>query len=205
MKQRGLTLVEVLIALGIFSAVSAIGMAAMSIAANGSRQLEEVMDRTGEIERFRTLIRADLYLFTDRLVFEADTDRKRPSLVGGEALDEILDTRGEEPLLALVRSGWSNPGAREPRAELQAVTYLERDGDLIRRTRPYLDAVKDTPSRDEVLVSGVEDVEIAFLFEGRWEPEVGRFESTRPEAVRLRFTHPVYDEMEHIFLIGGGV
>lgn len=205
MKQRGLTLVEVLIALAIFAAVSGIGVTAMNLAANGSRQLEAAMGRTGEVERFRILLRTDLYLFTDRPVFEADTQRKRPAFMGGEALDDVLTARDETPLLALVRTGWVNPDAREPRPELQAVTWLEKDGALIRRTRPFLDAVAQTPTRDETLLSGLEEVEIDFRFDGRWEREAGRLESTAPEMVRLRFTHPDYEEMEFLFLIGGGV
>lgn len=210
MNQRGLTLVEVLVALAIFSAVSAIGVAAMGLAARGSEQLDRAMERVSAVDRMRGLLRADLYQLVDRSVYEADTDRRRPAFIGGDALDEVIGDRDGEPLLGLVRGGWPNPGAEEPRPGLQAVTYLVRDGQLVRRTRPYLDAVIDTPVRDDVLLSGLKDVEIAFFEDGRWFPETGRAfadddEDGVPVALRLRFNHPDYGPMEHLFLIGGGV
>lgn len=209
MSQRGLTLVEVLIALGIFALVSGIGVVALGLAVSGVDQLDRAMERVGTIDRMRGLMRADLYQLTERGVFERDTNRRRPPVVGGEALDEILDDRDGEPLLSLVRGGWPNPGAEEPRAEMQAVTYLVRDEQLIRRTRPFLDAVLDTPFRDEILLAGVTNVKIEFLEDGRWERETGRNlpddQLTDAVALKLSFEHVDYGPMEHLFLIGGGV
>lgn len=207
MNQRGLTLVEVLVALGIFAAVSAIGVGALTLAANGSRQLEVANERIGDLERFRGVLRTDLYQLVDREVLEPETVRPRPALIGGEALDEVLGDREFEPLLALVRSGWSNPGAVEPRPEVQAVTYFLRGGELVRRTRPFLDATRDTPFLDDVILDGLVDVEITFRVRGEWEEETGRTGAPgdEPLAVRLTFEHPDYGPMEHIFVIGGRV
>ncbi|NNU17107.1 type II secretion system minor pseudopilin GspJ [Parvularcula sp. ZS-1/3] len=205
MNERGVTLIEVLIALGIFAAVNVIAVTAFSIAANGSRQLEEVSDRIAAMERFRGVLRADLHQLVERPVWEAETTRPRPSLMGGPVLEEVIGDDGFEPLLALVRSGWANPGAAEPRAEVQAVTYIWANGQIIRRTRPFLDADIRTPFQDDVLVDGARDVEIAFRIGGRWEEDAGRSANPgdRPLAVRLTFTHDVYGEMEHVFLLGG--
>ena len=115
MNQRGLTLVEVLVALGIFSVVSVIGVAAMGLAANGSRQLEDADTRIADMDRFRGIVRSDLHQRVAREVVEPDTDRPRPAFMGGDALTTVLNPRDGEPLLALVRSGWTNPGAEEPR------------------------------------------------------------------------------------------
>jgi general secretion pathway protein J len=203
MNQRGLTLVEVLVALGIFSAVSAIGLAGLNLAARGSEQLTEVEARIGELERLRGVLRQDLSFLVNRPVMEADMNRPRPPLIGGRALEDI-SPREEEPLLALVRGGWTNPDARQPRAELQAVTYLLEEGRLVRRTRPFLDAVADTPYAEDVLLEGAEELEIAFRSRGRWSDETGRTEQEDPpSALRLRFVHPVFGEIENVFLIPG--
>lgn len=205
MNERGVTLVEILVALAVFAAVSTIGVAAMSLAANGSRQLEEVSDRIASMERFRSVLRADLHQLVERPVWEAETTRARPSLMGGPVLEEVIGDDGFEPLLALVRSGWSNPGATEPRAEVQAVTYIWANSQIIRRTRPFLDADVRTPVQDDILVDGARDVEIAFRIGERWEEDAGRSENAgdAPLAVRLTFTHDAYGEMEHVFLLGG--
>ncbi|MEM9838281.1 MAG: type II secretion system minor pseudopilin GspJ [Pseudomonadota bacterium] len=204
MNQRGLSLVEVLIALSIFAAVSAIGVGAFTLAANGTAQLERANAEIASMERFRGLLRTDLYQLVDRRVYERTADEPRPAFMGGRVLNDFLENREEGALLTLVRAGWSNPGAVEPRSELQAVTWLLRDETLIRRQRPFLDAVAETPERDDVILEGVEEVEIDFLARGRWRDEAGR-PGTDGEAVavRLRFIHSAYGEMEHIFLIGG--
>jgi general secretion pathway protein J len=199
--QRGLTLVEVLVALGIFALVNTIALGAFRVAANGSDQLAEAEARIGEIERLRGLLRQDLDALVARPVLEADADVPRPALSGGRALEDILPSE-EQPLLALVRSGWANPGAKQPRAELQAVTYLVEDRRLIRRTRPFLDAARDTPFADGILLDGVGEVEIRFREAGRWREEAGTMgRGERPLAVRLTLTHPVYGEIEMVFLV----
>ena len=204
MNQRGLTLVEVLVALGIFSAVSAIGLAAMGLAANGSQQLEDADARISEMDRFRGILRADLFQRVEREVIEPDTDRPRPAFMGGDALSVVLSPNYGQPLLALVRSGWANPDAAEPRAELQAVTYYARGGTLIRRTRPFLDADVQTPFCDAALLTDLRDIDIAFRSAGRWSEETGRpGDVAVPNAVRLSFEHPVYGPMEHLFYLEG--
>ena len=209
MSQRGVTLVEVLVASAIFSAVSAIGVFAFGIAISMTERLELANARIGSIEQMRTIIRTDLYQLVPRGVYEPGTNRRRPSFLGGEALDEALDDRDGEPLLSLVRGGWPNPGAEEPRPEIQAVTYLVREDTLIRRTRPFLDAVTDTPYRDEVVLSGLSDVEIEFLEPDGWARETGRLlqpdEMTEAIVVKLSFQHIAYGSMEHLFLVGGEV
>ena len=205
MNQRGMSLVEVLVALAVFSAVSAVGVAAMSLAANGSRQLDEADRRISDMDRFRGILRADLYQRVTREVIEPDTDRPRPAFIGGDALNDIMSPQDGDPLLALVRSGWANPGAEEPRAELQAVTYYARNGAIVRRTRPFLDADNQTPFRDEELLTDLTDIEIAFRSAGRWSEEMGRSgEVEAPVALRISFEHAVYGPMEHLFYLEGG-
>lgn len=208
MSQRGFSLIEVLVALGIFAAVSAVGVGALNIAANGSRQLQQANERIAEMDRFRGLLRGDLYQLSQRSVYEAEATRPRPPFIGGDALNPFVDDRDFEPLFALVREGWANPGAEEPRAELQAVLYLEKDGAIIRRTRPFLDAVRDTPFRDDVLMEGVSDVEVSFRLAGDWRdrsPPLGaEGDVLTPDALQFVFTHPIYGEMRHVVLIGGG-
>ncbi|NRA30102.1 MAG: type II secretion system minor pseudopilin GspJ [Parvularculaceae bacterium] len=204
MKQRGVTLVEVLIALGIFAAVSAIGVSALSMASRGSEQLRDATERMADMERFRGLMRADLYQLVDRPVYEATADRPRPSFMGGRVLRGFLESREETALLALVRAGWANPGSEESRSELQAVTWLAKDGTLIRRQRPFLDAVAETPYRDDIVLEGLEKVEISFLSRGRWRDETGRpGDDASAVTLMISFVHPIYGEMEHRFLIGG--
>lgn len=204
MNQRGLTLVEVMVALGIFATVSVISVSAFSLAARGAEQLEEATRRTGDLERLRGLLRQDLYQAAPRAVFEPEAQAPRPPFMGGRAVNELLQRGEGEALLALVRTGWANPGAREPRPELQAVTYLIRDQQLIRRTRPFLDAVIETPFRDDVLLTDIAEAEIEFLVDLEWRDSFGlETGEVFPAAIKLSLEHPDYGPLEQVFLVGG--
>ncbi|WP_031549648.1 type II secretion system minor pseudopilin GspJ [Parvularcula oceani] len=197
--QRGLTLVELLVALGIFALVSAASIAVFSLAIGSRAQLEEATDETMRLERARALIRSDLAQLVPRPVQESG--EARASFVGGTAILEGADD--ETVLMALTRSGWSNPGAARPRAELQRVEYVLREGSLIRRSRPFLDAVEATPRTEQVLLAGVEAADMRFFDGDSWRPGFSAPSGQPgPRAVRLEMIHPRFGPLRQDFLAG---
>ena len=204
-RQRGLTLVEMLVALGIFALVGTASVAVISLALDGQTQLEAQTDALGEVERLRALLRADLAQSIERSAREG-TGETLPAMGGGDALP--LDPRADELgdlLLVLTRTGWDNPGALRPRSELQRVEYRLRDDALIRRTRPYLDAAPETPHTEQLLLEGIGAVEIAFWDGQTWRPGfAGDDTAPFPPAVRLAFDHPAYARLTNDFLVGAG-
>ncbi len=203
--QRGLTLVELLIALTVFAFVGSAAVGVMALATNGQEQLEEVTAEVASLERARSLIRSDLLQVVNRRYQEPLSFGTVPAMVGGlEAESALTVPDGETFLLAFVRDGWTNPGAEQPRASLQRVLYLIKDDAFIRRTRPYLDATGETPFRDQILFEGLEDIKAEFKVGTRWVDDwTTTGEPFHPAAFRLSFVHPRYGEMEQLFLIGG--
>ena len=123
------------------------------------------------------------------------------SFVGGTAILEGADD--ETVLMALTRSGWSNPGAARPRAELQRVEYVLREGSLIRRSRPFLDAVEATPRTEQVLLAGVEAADMRFFDGDSWRPGFSAPSGQPgPRAVRLEMIHPRFGPLRQDFLAG---
>jgi general secretion pathway protein J len=200
-RQSGLTLVELLVAMGVFAVVSAASVGVLTLAVSGQEQLSLSVDQTTRLERARALIRADLAQLAERPVREAAHVRggieTAPAFQGTAA-----PGRDEEGtfLFAVTRAGWDNPGDARPRPTLQRASYLVRDGSLVRRSRPYLDAGPDTPSTEQVLIEGVEDAEARFLMQGTWVQAVPAGE--RPEAVRLVMRHPGLGLLTQDFLVG---
>ncbi|ADM09777.1 general secretion pathway protein J [Parvularcula bermudensis HTCC2503] len=207
--QRGLTLIELLVALGIFAAISAAMVGTMDLATGAKERTETVAEQLKGVERMRGILRADLQQIVVRPVREPDFAAPVPVILGGLDAQTVFPEgeEGEVVHLAFVTNGWSNPGYREPRASLQRVIYLSRGGRLIRRTRPYLDALRETPSRDQILLSGAED--IAFSFPGAtlgtWVPDWSESGSTiQLKAVRVRTVLPELGAIDHQFWVGGG-
>ena len=202
-RQRGLTLVELLVALGIFALVSAASAGVLALAVGGQEQLEASTDELSRLERTRSLLRSDLFQTVNRPVRDEEGGAV-PAFAGGDALpDEIGGPDDERTLLVLTRSGWTNPDGAYPRAELQRVEYLVREGTLLRRTRPYLDAAAGTPAAEEALLSGLTDVELGFWDGTRWAPGYASGQGPFAPAVRLAFTHPSLGSMRFDMLVGG--
>ena len=204
--QAGLTLVEMLVALGIFAMVGTASVAVVGIALSGQAQLTAQTDALGAIERTRSLLRADLAQAVDRPVREGPVGQERdvPAMAGGDA---VPSAPGEEALgtllLTLTRGGWDNPGDARPRAELQRVEYRVRDGQFLRRTRPFLDATAQTPHTEQILLTGIEAAEAAFWDGQAWRPGFASEDSAAfPPAVRIVLDHPAYGTITNDFLVG---
>jgi general secretion pathway protein J len=65
---------------------------------------------------------------------------------------------GSDGLMEFTRLGWRNP-LQVPRAELQRVAYVLKDGDLYRSWWGMLDRTEDTEPALQRLLSGVERLE----------------------------------------------
>ena len=203
--QRGLTLVELLVALGIFSLVSAASLSVLSLALSGQDQLRTSTEEVRRLERMRTLLRGDLMQLADRPVRNAE-GQSEPKLIGGAALSDrrpgAREAADETVLIRLTRGGWTNPGALRPRAELQRVTYLLKDGALVRRVRPFLDASPGTPAQDQVLLDGLTAATVAFHDGQAWQDGFASEEGGAPLAVRVEIDAPALGLVQHDFLAG---
>jgi len=150
--ERGFTLVEVLIALGITALVSAVAYSSLSTAMAGVERTREVARRTMEVNRAWAIISRDIRQFVPRPVRD-EFGEEEPAISGGPA--------ARFPL-SLTRTGWHN-SLDQPRGHLQRVAYRVEDGALWRDAYQVLDRAGDTVPLELRLLEGVEFLELAFL------------------------------------------
>lgn len=162
--QKGLTLVELLVALLVFSFVTSAGVYALRLGVDARDQLGAAEERLSEIEIARLMLKQDFAQLVERRVRDEFGDKAGASFRGGEQIRLRTPVDGETLLVGFVRGGWANPGHDAPRSNLQYVEYLEKDGALVRRIRPYLDDARGQPHYDRVLISDVDGIEMRFLF-----------------------------------------
>ncbi len=220
-QMRGFTLIEVVIALFIFSLIASGTIYALRLGIDAERQLTSADGKLRNSQVMRTLIKEDLAQLLQR---SARDEFGNPVLLGFQGgLSANSDNRDAETeiLMRFVRNGWTNPGYREPRASIQYVEYLVRDETLIRRTRPFVDAARDLPTEDRPLQTGITDVEIAFvngfgngelLWADRWPvipaaaipilQDLGNTGEAPPRALRLTLDSVRTGPVEHLFWIG---
>ncbi|MES2722078.1 MAG: type II secretion system minor pseudopilin GspJ [Pseudomonadota bacterium] len=190
---KGFTLVEMLVALFIFSLLAAAGVTVMRFTVDNQVAVRGRMDRLGDIQRTRALLKSDL---------EQAAPRRTRDEAGTPAAGPFGGGSPPGALLAFSRRGWDNPD-RAARGSLQYVEYRVEDGRLERRSRPALDGARlGEPQR---LIDGVQSAEVEFLSQGAWRPTWTSSSSVpMPQVVRLTLTLKSVGEVRQLFLLPGG-
>ncbi len=194
-RNTGFTLVEMLLALVIFSLLSGAGVMVVRSGIQSKDQVEERSEALARLQVARAILRADITQIAQRPVRVA-RDGSRPPLATGPGF-------GDQPILTLVRRGWINPGRVEPRSSLQTVEYFLKEGDLIRRAYMRSDPTPDTPYSERVLLSGITELEMAFRDLRAWVPDwplrAGSGNSL-PFAVAMTLETDAYGSLRQVFL-----
>lgn len=150
--EDGFTLVEMLIAMFIFSLISVGSMAALTGGLRGKEQIAARMDAAASNDTARALIKADL----DHLILYPARDplgTPEPYQLAG----------GDNNLMAFTRTGRANPGALEARGDLQRVEYRFTDGAIIRRALASANPAPDVAVIERVLYDDVQSAEMKFM------------------------------------------
>lgn len=209
LSQRGLTLPELLIALLVFAMISGAAVYALRLSVEGREQLEEADRDIREMQVMRQVMKQDLAGVVLRTIRDDFGNSYPAAFLGGKGLAFRPPVEGERTLMLFVRRGWMNPDGRAPRPTLQAVEYLIKGEDLVRRVRPYLDDARGQPRIDRVLLTKVADVDVGFatgeetssglVYSDLW-PRPG--ESSAPPAIRLTMTTARFGRIEQLFWLG---
>ena len=151
--EQGFTLVEMLIALFLFSLISVGSMAALTTALRGKAQIETRMEAQGAMDTARALILADM----DQLILYPGRDPL------GNAAQYLL-VGGADSLITFTRAGRANPGSLEARGELQRVGYYYEGDRIIRRALSSANPAPDAAVIERVLYKGVQSAQTEFVF-----------------------------------------
>jgi general secretion pathway protein J len=192
--EHGFTLVELLVALFIFSLIAAAGVALLSFSVRVQTVTTERLDRMGALQRANALLTADLLQTVPRPV----RDRE------GATVAAFVGNGGGNGAVALgfVRSGWSNPDGA-PRPGLQRVEY-RHVGDRIERVRwQMLDGADAHPP--STVIEGVRSFAVRYHAKGVWRD---RWDSrsllAMPDAVEIVADIDGAGKLRQLFLTGTG-
>lgn len=192
--REGFTLVEVLVAIVVFAMISAAGVLVLTQVVDARFAIKGHASRLADFQRTTAMLKTDVSQMVAR----------RTRGVSGRPFTAPVMTgqTAGQPLLSLVRAGWSNP-ENDARPSLQKVEYLLVDSRLERRTYRQLDG--GTPNPAQVLYRGVSDVRVS-LIQGQSEGP-GYLSSTErplPDAVRVYMVLDGYGPVEMLMPVTGG-
>jgi len=241
LRPAGFTLVELLVALFITAILFAMGYGSLSQALSNRKEVEEQSARLTALQQAFRVMEQDIELMQPRPQRDPLGNGYDNPLVAGQNMFGSSDTSADSsgtaasgaaassaaassaaassaalgglPLLSFTRGGWANP-AGLPRSELQRVSYLVRDGRLIRQHQPVLDSTAATPAEERELLDRVEALSFRYMDESlAWSttwptPLMQRLPATalmraRPVAIEITLKLKDYGVLARIIEIAG--
>lgn len=175
---RGFTLLEVLVAIAIFTVIGVLAMGGYNELVKQSEIVEAGNARARAVQNAVQRMTQDFMTLEPRPVREPVGDTFQPALRADRRTEQIAD---------LTHSGWANP-AGTPRSTLQRVSYrLDEDGRLLREYWPVLDRPLSAPPVSVVLLDKVERVSLRFMDANRrWHEQWPPLGYSAPDQMRVR-------------------
>src|SRR5690349_12961456 len=157
-RQRGFTLIELMVAVFITAVMFAIGYGAVNQAIKNRDGLDQQQERLLTVQTAMRTIAQDVNQLAMRPI-------RDPS--GNDWLPVLIATGSNSQRIAeLTRGGWANPAGVQ-RPALQRVVYLFEDNTLRREYWPVLDPLLSTEPKKQDLCPKVKSVTFRYMDVGR--------------------------------------
>ncbi|MEJ2274685.1 MAG: type II secretion system minor pseudopilin GspJ [Woeseiaceae bacterium] len=195
-RERGFTLIEVLVALAVFGVMSALAYMTLGQTLSNSDLLTERMDRLQAIQRTMNYLSSELLQAAPRAV-RADLGQDEPALRSSFAASFALE---------LTHNGWPN-SAGVPRSTQQRTAYRIEEQELVRYHWNVLDRTANNVPVATILLDDVESLTFRFLlgngdWTDQWPPVSANAPANSnalPRAVEITLVLP--DEGELIRIV----
>ena len=202
-KNGGFTLIEILVAMAIFTVIGLASTGVLTSVINSDRLSTERFDRLEELQRAMLTIERDILQIVPRAV-RINGDPVEAVISGGE---DVFDSDADG--LGFVRIGWHNPQMLLPRSTLQAVGYRIQEQQLQRLYGNYVDNVIGYEPKVKVLLSGIEDFRVSFLIKAEQLEEPEEWDetysnSTLPIAISITIVSKTFGEIRREFMLANG-
>jgi len=165
-RQRGFTLMELLVAMFIAAMMFAIGYGAINQASRNRDALKEQQDRMAEVLTAMRVLEQDFVQLEPRPIRQPLSDGWLPCLMG-------QSDPNAQPTVQLSRGGWNNPSGVQ-RPGLQRVAYyFDKDKNILRREYwTVMDPTLQNTTVKRDLLTKVKSVTFRFMdVNHQWLPQ----------------------------------
>lgn len=152
-KQKGFTLLEIVIAMAIFAVVMVLVMGGLNMVVRAQEKVSVRAKRLADVQMAMAILAGDLMQIVPRPIRGANDEIIKPVVI-----DMASDVR-----LELTSGGIINPNAIYPRSTLQRVGYGVSNNTLMRFSWPVLDRVNNTVMGRRHLLSNVFGLTVEYV------------------------------------------
>lgn len=187
MKQRGFTLLEVLITIALFALLGLASYQLLERVLHSERRIQQHEQQLRQLQRALDIFQRDLWQTLPAVL--PDDPSRRQALIG------------RENQLRLMRGGWSNP-LQQRRSDLMWVEHHWEQGQWLREYR----SADGGPSYRQRLLDGVELTTLRYIDgQGRavdaWPSTGGPL--SLPRALEIELDAPGYPALRRVILMPG--
>lgn len=195
-QQQGFTLLEILIALAIFSLIGiASSQVLHSVLASDSVSQQSAKELT-RLQRSYQIIQRDVMQMVARNVRLNGQAPSSTHIVTG---DGVID--GEDQDIVFARLGWRNPAQMFPRGTTQVVGYRLVENKLQRLHHLYPDQESGVEPKAVDLLEDVEALKFEYFANKQWQEKWEK--PNLPQGVAFIVTTKKYGELRWQFLVPG--
>jgi general secretion pathway protein J len=195
-RQRGFTLLELLVALAVLALLGALGYRGLDSVLDAESRLQAESRRWDDVSLLFSQLSEDLAMAVERSARD-DADRASPALLlrdaGGDAAS------ADDAQLMVMRLGIGEGAATQ--SAPRRVGYRLRDGALEYLVWPAPDSAPGAVPTSYAVLENVADLQLQALdFDGRWTTAwpAGRAASALPRAVTVRIVLAGGEEISRI-------
>jgi len=194
--KRGFTLLELLVALSIFSILSVMAYGGLQTVITTKQSTQKSADRIAEIQLAMMRISNDLRQAVSRSIRDEY----------GDFSPAMQSSKNSNETMAWTRAGYRNP-AHLKRSHVQRVAYKLQQQKLLRITWPVLDRAQDTKAMETEVLLNIESIEWRFLnneneWLSTWPEEGDKAELyPLPKAVELTLELQDWGKIRRLILL----
>lgn len=188
----GFTLLEILIALFIFTVLSMILVGALHSVMNADAGTAKNAQRLRNLQLALVIMSREIEQTVNRPILNTSGSQE-PAFIGTPRIFKFTHT------------GFANPTGELMRSSLQRTEYLWSEGILWRKTWPVLDQAHQSLPMTRPLLGEVTDASFQYLddngrFQKNWPPPEGQ-ENPLPRAVRVNLTISNWGKMSQLYVV----
>lgn len=199
-KQQGFTLLEMMLAIALFSLLSMAGYQLLQAVLRNSELTQQHATRLAEIQRAFTLMESDISQARIRPVTPLPSSSgSQPSASPPSGGDFQPSRVGKNDSLTLVHDHWRNPAAYLPRSNLERVSWRFQQGKLERLSHHQPDSHQTQP-KVSLTLSNIDAFRLRFWSQGRWQARWNHSQIL-PEGIEVTLETSDFGQLQRVFFL----